>query len=101
MCSNGGEDMNILCIGDVCGSAGAAKLKSLLPKLKREYSVSFTLVNGENSADGNGMAPDEWLDTCVFASVSTETLEPTCDGARGFDEYFKLYERGLGAQKML
>ena len=53
------------------------------------------------SADGNGMAPDEWLDTCVFASVSTETLEPTCDGVRGFDEYFKLYERGLGAQKML
>ena len=50
--------MNILAIGDVCGSIGCEKLKSLLPKLKREYSVDFTVVNGENSADGNGITPD-------------------------------------------
>ncbi len=49
--------MNILAIGDVCGSIGCEKLKSLLPKLKREYSVDFTVVNGENSADGNGISP--------------------------------------------
>ena len=49
--------MNILAIGDVCGSIGCEKLKSILPKLKREYSVDFTVVNGENSADGNGISP--------------------------------------------
>ncbi len=49
--------MNILAIGDVCGTAGCEKLKSILPKLKKEYSVDFTVVNGENSADGNGISP--------------------------------------------
>ncbi len=64
--------MNILCIGDVCGSRGAAKLKSLLPKLKREYSVSFTLVNGENSADGNGISPSS-ADTIFAAGADVIT----------------------------
>lgn len=49
--------MKILAIGDVCGTAGSEKLKTLLPRLKREYGVDFTVVNGENSADGNGISP--------------------------------------------
>ncbi len=49
--------MKILAIGDVCGSAGCERLLGLLPKLKREHGVNFTVVNGENSADGNGISP--------------------------------------------
>ena len=50
--------MNVLCIGDVCGSIGCGQLASRLHLLKKRYSVDFTVVNGENSADGNGITPD-------------------------------------------
>lgn len=49
--------MNILCIGDVVGSAGCAHLRQVLPRLKRELAVDVCIVNGENSADGNGILP--------------------------------------------
>lgn len=50
--------MNILCIGDVCGSAGCTALLRRLPELKREYGIDLTVVNGENSADSNGITVD-------------------------------------------
>ncbi len=49
--------MKILAIGDVCGTVGCQKLQSVLPKLKKEYGIELTIVNGENSADGNGISP--------------------------------------------
>lgn len=49
--------MRILCIGDVCGSIGCRMLINTLPALKRQYGIDFTIVNGENSADGNGITP--------------------------------------------
>ncbi len=49
--------MNILCVGDVVGSAGCAHLRHVLPRLKRELAVDVCIVNGENSADGNGILP--------------------------------------------
>ncbi len=49
--------MNILCIGDVVGTVGCRHLKSVLPGIKREYWVDVCVVNGENSADGNGITP--------------------------------------------
>ena len=49
--------MNILCIGDVVGSVGCAHLRQVLPRVKRELSVDVCIVNGENSADGNGILP--------------------------------------------
>lgn len=50
--------MRTLCIGDVCGSIGVGMLSRTLPDLKRKYSIDFTVVNGENSADGNGITPE-------------------------------------------
>ena len=47
--------MNILCIGDVVGSAGCDMLARKLPVLKRLYAADAVIVNGENSADGNGI----------------------------------------------
>ncbi len=49
--------MKILTIGDVVSAAGCACLRKRLPALKREYGVDFVIVNGENSAVGNGMLP--------------------------------------------
>ncbi len=49
--------LNILFIGDVVGQTSAAYLVSQLPQLKKEYRIDMTIVNGENSADGNGITP--------------------------------------------
>ena len=48
--------MRILAVGDVCSDAGCSRLLSVLPKFKKENSVDFTVVNGENSAATNGIS---------------------------------------------
>lgn len=47
--------MKIVFIGDVVGSVGCEALSAELPRIKREYSAELVIVNGENSADGNGI----------------------------------------------
>lgn len=49
--------MNVLCIGDVVGLIGCQHLQTVLPRIKRELAVDVCIVNGENSADGNGITP--------------------------------------------
>ncbi len=49
--------MNILFVGDVVGHRSSEHLVKLMPQLKRRYSADMTIVNGENSADGNGITP--------------------------------------------
>ena len=49
--------MNVLCIGDVVGSIGCRHLQDVLPRIKRELAVDVCIVNGENSADDNGITP--------------------------------------------
>ena len=47
--------MKILMVGDVVGKPGRAILRRLLPELRRELSVDFVTVNGENAAAGFGL----------------------------------------------
>lgn len=49
--------MRLLCIGDICGSLGCEKVRKVLPSLKREEKIDVVIINGENSADGNGVTP--------------------------------------------
>ena len=42
-------------VGDVVGTSGLEALRKHLPKLKAENGVDVCIVNGENSADGNGI----------------------------------------------
>ena len=49
---------NLLFIGDVVGAAGTDFLTSKLSLIKRHYAVDVTIVNGENSAVGNGITPE-------------------------------------------
>jgi len=49
--------IKILCVGDVVGKDGLDYLSSggRLAKLKQQYGANLVIVNGENSAEGNGM----------------------------------------------
>ncbi len=49
--------MRVLAVGDVCNSEGCEKALKFIPKIKREENIDFIIVNGENSADGNGVTP--------------------------------------------
>lgn len=47
--------MRLLAIGDVCGPSGCEYLGKRLSAIKREKKIDAVIVNGENSADGNGI----------------------------------------------
>lgn len=49
--------MRILLIGDIVSSQGCEYLRKMLPALKKEYKADVVIVNGENSAVGNGITP--------------------------------------------
>ncbi|OQX56339.1 MAG: metallophosphoesterase [Candidatus Cloacimonas sp. 4484_209] len=47
--------MRILTIGDIVGRPGRYILSCILSQLKEDYSVDFTIANGENAAGGFGI----------------------------------------------
>ena len=49
--------INVLCVGDVVGANGCEILRKKLADFKRENNIDVCIVNGENSAVGNGMLP--------------------------------------------
>ena len=58
--------MRVLAIGDVCGPAGCETVRLILPNLKKDKKIDMVIINGENSADGNGILPEsaEYLFSC-------------------------------------
>ena len=50
--------MRLLAIGDVCGPCGCEEIKKRLPALKRGKNIDLTVINCENSAEGNGVTKD-------------------------------------------
>lgn len=49
--------MRILFVGDVVAPQGCDHLRKVLPPFKKHYNIDFCVVNGENSAQGNGILP--------------------------------------------
>lgn len=47
--------MKLLFIGDVVGKVGSEFLSKKLYSVKKQYGIDVTVVNGENSAQGNGL----------------------------------------------
>ena len=47
--------MKLLFFGDVVGLSGCTILQAQLRKLKAEFGADVCVVNGENSAEGNGI----------------------------------------------
>lgn len=52
--------MRLLFIGDVVGSAGVTFLEKNIYRIRKEYAIDVTVINGENSAVGNGITPDSY-----------------------------------------
>ena len=52
--------MRILCLGDVVGEEGLNTITAgrALSRLRDSLGADLVIVNGENSAPGNGMTPD-------------------------------------------
>jgi metallophosphoesterase (TIGR00282 family) len=48
-------NLNILFIGDIIGRQGRNAVEHLLPGIKGEFDVGFTIANGENVAGGFGL----------------------------------------------
>jgi len=74
--------MNILFIGDVVGKPGREAIKSLLPGLKKEFSLDFVVVNAENAAGGSG----------ITAKVAQELFDCPVDVLTSGDHIWKKKE---------
>lgn len=64
--------MKILMLGDVSRGAACDYLKKTLPSYRRENGISFTVINGENSAEQNGI-DREAAESLFFAGADVIT----------------------------
>lgn len=65
--------MRLLLIGDVVGRPGRQIVERAVPRLRRERSLDFVAVNGENAAGGSGITPDMFR-TMIRAGVDCVTM---------------------------
>ncbi len=49
--------MRLLAVGDVCGQVGCEEIHRKLSEIKKQKIIDAVIVNGENSAVGNGITP--------------------------------------------
>lgn len=56
--------MKILCIGDLVGKGGLDKIKKDLKVIQEAENIDFTIVNGENVANGMGMTKKDYNELC-------------------------------------
>ena len=50
--------MRILFLGDVVGRAARESVVKRMPDIRRDFSLDFVIVNGENAAGGFGITED-------------------------------------------
>ena len=50
--------MRILFLGDIVGRSARDSVIKKMPDIKRDYSLDFVIVNGENAAGGFGITED-------------------------------------------
>jgi metallophosphoesterase (TIGR00282 family) len=67
------DNATILFVGDVVGGIGRRTLFDLLPELRKRYTPTFVVVNGENSAGGLGITP-KIADEMFAADIDVVTL---------------------------
>lgn len=80
---------NLLFIGDVVGKTGCDFLASKLSGLKKQYNIDVTVVNGENSSQGNGIS-EESADSIIRAGADVIT---TGNHAFRHRDSMHIYER--------
>ncbi len=52
------KSYRVLMLGDVIGRSGIRAVVTSLSRLKKEAHADFTIINGENAADGFGITPE-------------------------------------------
>ena len=63
--------MKILFGGDVVGSRGCAFASQSVRRIKQDEKIDAVIINGENSADGNGITYESMESLFTFADVIT------------------------------
>lgn len=58
--AKGANLVNILIVGDIVGKSGVLKLQNCLKEIIPTEKIDFTIVNGENSANGKGIRLKEY-----------------------------------------
>ena len=79
-------EMRILFLGDVMGKAGRLIIAQELPKLKQDWHIDFTVINGENATNGMGLSRDHSVGL-FNAGADCVTL-----GDHAFDQKEMLHE---------
>ncbi len=80
--------MNVLFIGDAVGSAACENIRNKLPTLKKTYNADTVIINGENSADGNGITPHS-AKFLLNSGADVITTGNHCFKRREMNEYYE------------
>ncbi|MBQ9376000.1 MAG: TIGR00282 family metallophosphoesterase [Ruminococcus sp.] len=86
--------MNLLFIGDVVGESGCDFLEKNIYSIKKEYNIDFTIINGENSAKGNGITPKSY-DRLMMIGADVITTGNHCFQKKESTELFDLKDNLL------
>lgn len=65
--------MRILAIGDIVGERAVEELAKQLPEIIKQNEIDFTIANGENAANGNGLTK-ELFNQIIEAGVQVVTM---------------------------
>ncbi|MEM6822915.1 MAG: TIGR00282 family metallophosphoesterase [Verrucomicrobiota bacterium] len=79
--------MRVVFLGDVVGEPGREAVKAVIPRLVDRYAPDFFVVNGENSAGGNGITPKLAYEL-MRAKVDVITLGDHCWDQREVLSFF-------------
>lgn len=82
--------MKILAVGDVVGTTGCEFIRSRLPAFKAKNNIDLVIVNGENSAAGNGLLPssaDSLLDSGADVITTGNHVFKRWEAANYLDEH--------------
>lgn len=79
--------MKLLFVGDIVGEIGCSFLEKNIYQIKQKYGIDITVVNGENSAQGNGITKPSMMQL-LGMGVDAITTGNHCFKRREFVEMF-------------
>ena len=85
--------INVLFAGDIVGSMGCDFAEDTVRRLKGKEKIDIVIVNGENSADGNGITKRSMEQIFSFADVITTGNH--CFRRKEFTEYYGVAGHGV------
>ena len=80
--------MKLLFIGDVVGKNGCKFLSRKLYSIKKNYNIDITVINGENSAEGNGITKES-AENLLNMGADVITTGNHCFKRYGYEKVFE------------